>query len=115
MDVYESARQLARSLMESGEYQDYMELREAAFEDPADAALLAEYRRLTFRLQGRMASGEELPHEETRRLEQIAGILQLGRTTGDYLLAELRFQKLLADVFGILAEATGIDPEAFSG
>ena len=115
MDVYESARQLAKSLKETEEYLDYMALREAAFEEPADAALLNEYKRLTFRLQSRMASGEELPHEETQRLERIAGILQLNKTTGDYLLAELRFQKLLADVFGILSEATGIDPEAFSG
>ena len=114
MNVYDKAHELANSLRESEEYREYMRLKQIAFEDSTNKALLEEYKRLQFKLQAKMASGESLDDESMQRLNQIATLLQLNKDAGDYLLAEFRFQKVLADIFGILADVAGINPEMFA-
>ena len=49
-----------------------------------------------------------------QRLTQIGTLLQLNQDAGAYLLAEFRYQKLLADVFRILSDASGISPDMFA-
>ncbi|MGI6238181.1 MAG: YlbF family regulator [Christensenellales bacterium] len=114
MNVYDQAHALARSLKESDQYKEYARLREIAYADQTNSALLDEYKKLQFRLQAKMASGEQLPDDDMQRLNQIATLLQLNREAGEYLLAEFNFQKLLADVFRILADVSGINPDMFA-
>jgi cell fate (sporulation/competence/biofilm development) regulator YlbF (YheA/YmcA/DUF963 family) len=114
MNVYDQAHALARSLRESDAYKEYMRLRELAYADSTNAALLDEYKKLQFRLQAKMASGEGLPDGDMGRLNQIASLLQLNEDAGQYLLAEFNYQKLLADVFRILADVAGISPDMFA-
>ncbi len=114
MNVYDEAHALARSLRESDAYKEYMRLRELAYADRTNAALLDEYKKLQFRLQAKMASGESLPDGDMTRLNQIATLLQLNQDAGAYLLAEFNYQKLLADVFRILADVAGISPDMFA-
>ncbi len=114
MNVYDQANALARSLRESEPYREYMRLRELAYADATNAALLDEYKKLQFKLQAKMASGENLPDDDMTRLNQIASLLQLNKDAGAYLLAEFNYQKLLADVFRILADVAGISPDMFA-
>jgi cell fate (sporulation/competence/biofilm development) regulator YlbF (YheA/YmcA/DUF963 family) len=114
MNVYDQANALARSLRESEEYREFSRLKELAYADSTNAALLAEYKKLQFRLQAKMASGEPLPDDDMRRLNQISALLQMNRDAGAFLLAEFNLQKLLADVFRILGDVAGIDPEQFA-
>ena len=60
MNPYDLAHQLARAMKESEEYREYERLRETAYEDETNRALLDEYKRLQFRMQAKMASGESL-------------------------------------------------------
>lgn len=114
MNVYDQAHALMRALKESEEYREYMRLKDVAYEDATNSALLEEYKRLQFKLQAKMASGESLPDDEMQRLNQIGTLLQLNQDAGAYLLAEFRYQRLLADVFRILSEASGISPDMFT-
>ena len=114
MNPYDLAHQLARAMKDSEEYREYARLRETAYEDETNRALLDEYKRLQFRMQAKMASGETLPEDDMQRLTQIGTLLQLNQDAGAYLLAEFRYQKLLADVFWILSDASGISPDMFA-
>lgn len=114
MNVYDQAHTLCRALKESEEYRDYMRLKETAYADSTNAALLDEYKKLQFKLQAKMASNENLPDDDMQRLNQIAMLLQLNKDAGEYLVAEFRYQRLLADVFRILSEASGISPDMFT-
>lgn len=114
MNVYDQARALMRALKESEEYREYMRLKDVAYEDATNSALLEEYKRLQFKLQAKMASGESLPDDDMQRLNQIGTLLQLNQDAGAYLLAEFRYQRLLADVFRIISEASGISPDMFT-
>lgn len=111
MNVYDQAHELARSLKQSEEYLEYNKLREIAYRDETNRALLDEYKRLQYRLQALMASGRGAQDggEDMQRMQKIAQVLQFNSDCGAYLLAEFRFQKVLADIYKILGEVAGID------
>lgn len=86
-----------------------MRLKETAYESDTNRALLDEYKRLQFRLQAKMASGETMPEEDYQRLQQIGTLLQFNQDVSAYLLAEFRFQRMLSEIFKILADVAGVD------
>ena len=65
MNPYDQAHALAKSLRESEEYREYSRLKEVAYDDATNKALLDEYKKLQFRLQAKMASGETMPQDDT--------------------------------------------------
>ncbi len=115
MNVYDQAHALARSLKESEEYQDYMRLKEKAYEDDTNRALLDEYKKLQYQMQLSLAKGERPDEDEMQRMQRIAGLLQFNPDCSAYLLAEFRFQKTLADIYKILADVAGINLDMLTG
>ena len=109
MNPYDQAHALARSMKESEEYREMVRLREAAYESDTNRALLDEYKRLQFRMQAKMAAGETMPEDDYQRLQQIGTLLQFNQDVSAYLLAEFRFQRMLSDIFKILADVAGVD------
>ena len=109
MNPYDEAHALARALKESEEYREYMRLKEVAYDDGTNKALLDEYKRLQFRMQARMAAGERMPEEDMQRLQQIGALLQFNPDVSAFLMAEFRFQRMLSDIFKILADVAGVD------
>lgn len=101
MNIYDQAHALARALKETDEYREYQRLKDVAMENETQKALIEEYKRLQFQLQVSMASGNSPDPAEMERLQKIAGVLQLSPDASNYILAEYRFQKLLADVYKI--------------
>ena len=109
MNPYDQAHALARALKESEEYQEYSRLKELAYADDTNRALLDEYKRLQFRMQAKMASGERMAEDDFQRLQQIGTLLQFNPDASASLLAEFRFQRMLTDIFKILADVAGVD------
>ena len=109
MNPYDQAHALAASLKESEEYREFARLKEIAYADETNRALLNEYKRLQFRLQAKLASGEELPPEDSGRLMQLGTLLQFNSDVAAFLLAEFRFQRMLTDIFKILSDVAGVD------
>ena len=109
MNPYDQAHALARALKESDEYREYMRLKETAYDASTNKALLDEYKKLQFRLQARLAAGESMPQEDMQRLTQIGALLQFNPDVSAYLMAEFRFQRMLSDIFKILADVAGVD------
>ena len=109
MNPYDQAHALARALRESEEYREYTRLKDIAYDDGTNKALLDEYKRLQFRMQAKLASGENMPEEDLQRLQQIGALLQFNPDVSAYLMAEFRFQRMLSDIFKILADVAGID------
>ena len=109
MNPYDQAHALARSLKESEEYREMIRLREVAYESDTNRTLMEEYKRLQFRMQAKLASGETMPEDDYQRLQQIGTLLQFNQDVSAYLLAEFRFQRMLSDIFKILADVAGVD------
>ena len=109
MNPYDQAHALARALKESEEYREYARLKEAAYDDGTNKALLDEYKKLQFSLQAKAAAGETMPEEDFQRLQQIGTLLQFNPDASAFLMAEFRFQRMLSDIFKILADVAGVD------
>jgi len=109
MNPYDQAHALAKSLREREEYREYSRLKELAYDDATNKALLDEYKKLQFKLQAKMASGESLPQDDMQRLQQIGTLLQFNPDVSNFLMAEFRFQRMISDIFKILAEVAGVD------
>ena len=114
VNVYDTAHKLASELKETDEYKEYKRLKELAYEDGTNKALLDELKHLQFRMQARAASGEKPDEEEMQKLMRISSLLQLNQDASAYIVAEFRFQKLISDIYQILGEVAGIDLDALT-
>ena len=50
-----------------------------------------------------------MPEEDIQRLQQIGTLLQFNPDVSAYLLAEFRYQRMLSEIFKILADTAGVD------
>ena len=108
---YSQAHRLAQEIRQSEEYQTYHGLRDRVMEDGTTAALIREYKKLSVALQITAMSGQQAPQEDMQRFSAISALLFANPEVSQYLLAEMRLQQALADIFRILTDAAGIDME----
>ena len=113
-NVYDTANRLAQELKETEEYREYHRLREIAYDDSTNKALLDELKRLQFKMQAKAASGEKPEDEDMQKLMRISSLLQMNSDASAYIIAEFRFQKLIADIYKILGDVAGIDIDALT-
>ncbi len=106
---YTGAYRLAEEIRASEEYQTYHRLKESVMGVETQAALIREYRRLQSRLQMNALTGAQRDEEEMQRFSALGGLLFSKPEVRDFLLAELRIQQALADIFRIVTEATGVE------
>ncbi len=106
---YSKAHELARDIRESEEYQTYARLKESVFSDDTNKTLLSEYKKMQTRLQ--MAAMAQAPgqEEEMQRFSQLTALLFANQEVSAYLLAEMRLQQAVGDIFKILTDASGLD------
>ncbi len=113
-NVYDTAHLLARQLKETEEYCEYKRLKDLVYEDSTNKALLDELKRLQFKMQARAASGEKQDDEDMQKLMRVTSLLQLNSDCSQYMLAQFRFHKLIADIYKILGDVADIDIDALT-
>ena len=109
MNVYDSANALANELRQCDEVREYARLKEVAEADETNRRLLAEFRKMHMKMQLQAASGGQADAEEMQRFQQIASLLYMNNDVQAYMLAEMRLQKLMADIFKSVTDACGMD------
>ena len=116
MNIYDTAHKLADEIKKSDECVRLAELRERAYADETNRLLLEEYKRLQVQLQMSMVGAAgEMPSEDMQRFQQLASLLYMNSDVQAYLMAEMRLQRMLADVYKILGEAAGVDLDMLQG
>ena len=106
---YSSTHRLAQEIRDSEEYRTYHELKESVMSDETTAALIREYRKLQMKLQMAAAGGQTPDVEDMQRFSGISTLLFSKQEVSNYLLAEMRLQQALADIFRIVTEAADLD------
>lgn len=115
MNPYDLAHQLAHALKDSEEYSEWKRLKQEAYEDDTNRALLDEYKKLQMKLQLQMAGGQKPEPDEMEKVQKLSGILQFNATASNFLMAEFRFQKMLADIYKILGDVAEVDIDMLAG
>ncbi len=106
---YSKAHELARDIRESEEYQTYARLKEIVFADDTNKTLLTEYKKMQTKLQMAAISQSSGHEEEMQRFSQLTSLLFASQEVSGYLLAEMRLQQVMGDIFKILTDASGLD------
>ena len=79
--------------------------------DETTAALIKEYKKLQVKLQMGAVAGHQPDETDMQRFQGITSLLFANPTVSKYMLAEMRLQQALADIFKIITEAANIDME----
>ena len=106
---YSSTYKLAQDIRDSEEYRTYHELKESVMADETTAALIREYRKLQVTIQMSLMSGQQAGEEDTQRFSGITALLFGKPEVSAFLLAEMRLQQALADIFKIVTEAADVE------
>ena len=106
---YSSAHKLAQDIRNSEEYRTYHELKDSVMGDEITAALIREYRKLQMTLQMSAVSGQAADTEDMQRFSGISTLLFSKQEVSNFLLAEMRLQQAMADIFKIVTEAADLD------
>ena len=106
---YSSTYRLAQDIRESEEYKTYHELKDSVMGDETTAALIKEYRKLQMTIQMAAVSGQNADAEDMQRFSGISTLLFSKQEVSNYLLAEMRLQQMMADIFKIVTEAADVD------
>ena len=106
---YSSTYRLAQDIRESEEYKTYHELKETVMSDETTAALIREYRKLQMTIQMSAMGGKSASDEDMQRFSGISTLLFSKQEVSNYLLAEMRLQQMMADIFKIVTEAADVD------
>jgi cell fate (sporulation/competence/biofilm development) regulator YlbF (YheA/YmcA/DUF963 family) len=110
MKPIELAKQLAKSLAESEEYQNYKKFKGILMEHESAKTMLEDFRKKQWELERKKLSGDKLlgPYEdELRKLSEIIGLNPYIR---DFLIAEYHFSKIFSEVQQIIGDAVGLGP-----
>lgn len=106
---YSNAHRLANDIRNSEEYQTYHGLRDEVMSDETTAALIREYKKLQLSLQMAAMTGQQADSDDMQRFQGITSLLFAKSEVSQYLLAEMRLQQAMADIFKILTEAADLD------
>lgn len=109
MHAMDQARELAKAIRESAEYAEYARLKAEIDADAGIKALVQEYKRLQTAMQMRVLSGQPMEGEDAQRFQSLNVLLFADPRTANYLMAEMRLQKMMADIFGVLTQAAGME------
>ncbi len=105
MNLYDDAHKLARALKESEEYQGLLKARKQLGSDTKNKEMLLEFRRLQWEMEKSRVLQQEVDEITSRRMEQLNELVGANQTIQQYLMAEYRFGRIMADIQKILSEA----------
>lgn len=106
---YSAAHRLAQEIRQSEEYQTYHRLKDEVTADETVAALIKEYKKLQIQLQMAAMAGQQPDGEDMQRFSGISALLFGKPEVSQYLLAEMRLQQAMADIFKIITDAADLD------
>ena len=106
--IEERARALAAEIRQSREYAAYASAREKALADEQTAALLRRFHKLQMTVQARQMAGGEGGAEELE-LRKLAELLQFTPDAAEFLFTEYSLNRLLTNVYDIIARGVGVD------
>lgn len=109
MHTQEATNQLCDAIRQSPEYMEFARLKADVDADSGISALVKEYKRLQVNVQMRMLAGQGMDDDEGRRFQQLGALLFADQRTAGFLLAEMRLQKMMAEVFEKITRAAGME------
>lgn len=110
--VYDKANELAADIKASDEYKAFCAAKEKVSENSTTIDLLKQYHRLQIEAQAAFVAGKQ-DDESLEKLQKLGELLQLDRNASNYLIAEYQLNRMISDIYKIIADAVEIDLSMF--
>lgn len=107
--VHQATERLMEAIRNSDAYQGYQQLRHAVMVEDTNRALLGEYQKLQVSLQMAAIGGQEADPQTVEQFSRLSALLAMNDQVSQYLLAQVRLQKLTGEVFQRVTDAAGLD------
>lgn len=101
---YDHAHQLAKSLKESNEYQNFQSASDRLKEAPDALKQVRDFIQKQLEAELKMMSGTALTEDEKQNLEKLYHLIQLHPDGKEFLESQMKFQKLMSDMMRIINE-----------
>lgn len=105
MEPYDEAHALARALTGCAEFKSYAAARERVMADPAKREMVVNFRRLQAEVEMARLAGQEVDKEKEEQVARLYELLRLNPTITEFLEAESRLGRLIADIQKIISDA----------
>lgn len=104
-DVFEKAKALGQSIVESDEFKEVQKSENAMLGDPNAQTLLKKFHELQQRQKEKQKKGESLPQEEAKEFEQVQLKIVENKAIKSFSDAQENFQKMMNEVMKIIKES----------
>ena len=101
--------QLAAAIRQSEEFAVYKQLKDVVMADETNKALLNEYQRLQTRLQMAAVLGADTEDDDVQRFQKLSGLMMMNTGISQYLLAQMRIQQLMSEIFQTITQAADME------
>ncbi|MBR4360804.1 MAG: YlbF family regulator [Clostridia bacterium] len=109
MQAMEAAKALAEAIQESPEYREYARWKAEIDADAGIRTLVNEYKKLQTAMQMRLLAGQSMDGEDAQRFQSLNVLLFADQRTSGYLMAEMRLQRMMGEIFETLTRAAGME------
>lgn len=106
--IYDQAHKLAQKIKNSPEYQELKEAKKMIDQNSESQKILADFHAKQLEIQAMQMMGQEISVDKVKEYEKMSGLLVLHPTVRDYLQAEFKLLKIMADIQKILSDALEI-------
>lgn len=108
-EIQSASNNLADAIRKSDEYAVFKQLKEAVMADDTNKALLSEYQRLQTKLQMAAVIGADSTQDDVQRFQQLSALLMMNASVSQYLVAQMRVQQMMSEVFQTITQAAELD------
>lgn len=107
--IYDKAHELARALRFCPEYKEFKEVKKVIEQNSESQKVLNDFHAKQMEIQSMKMLGQEIPPEKMQEYEKMSELLTFHPTVRNYLQAEYKLARIMADIQKILAEALELD------
>lgn len=105
LNPYNKAHELAQALVNSDEYLQLIDAKRRLDTEPPARQMVDDFHRRQFELMRAEASGQAPSQAQIEQMQKLYEIISMNPYARDYLNAEMRFSRLMADIQEILTKA----------
>ena len=105
MNPYDKVHELVRSIKESQEVKEYLQIKEEIYQDEKNKEMIKDFREKQMEVQSLLMQGQEAEQEKMEKLQNLYQILASNVKLKEFFDKEVRFDVMLSDIYKIIGEA----------
>lgn len=108
MNVYDQAHGLASAIKESEEFKHFDQAKKAVDANPQLKEAIDDFMKKQLEIQSAAMMGQQPEPEKMAQLQQLSAVLMQDPSAAAYLQSQITFSMMMADVYKIISDATGL-------